>query len=221
MGSQDLFHKRKARNVQNLARSKAKRAPYDRVLIVCEGEKSEPYYLAELRDYYGLNTANILIDGSCGSDPMSVFRRARQCYDEVLNTGDAYDRVYCVIDKDKHSDYQQAVSEIGQAKPKNCFYAITSVPCFEYWLLLHFFYTTQPFQATGTRSICDNVGLELRNYMPDYKKGDRGLFIKLLGQLDFAKANAARSLATAEAQNTDHPSTRLHELVDYLQNLKK
>ncbi|MBE8232515.1 MAG: hypothetical protein HAW67_02180 [Endozoicomonadaceae bacterium] len=36
MGSEDLFHKRKARSANKLARKKAKRASYDRVLIVCD-----------------------------------------------------------------------------------------------------------------------------------------------------------------------------------------
>jgi len=51
MGSDDLFHKRKAKNAQQLARRKARRAPYAKVLIVCEGEKTEPLYLNDLKDY--------------------------------------------------------------------------------------------------------------------------------------------------------------------------
>ena len=39
MGTDDLFHKRKAREAESLRRQAAKRAPYDVVLIVCEGEK--------------------------------------------------------------------------------------------------------------------------------------------------------------------------------------
>ncbi|VAW46556.1 hypothetical protein MNBD_GAMMA03-583 [hydrothermal vent metagenome] len=59
MGTDNLHHKRKAKSISNLERKKAKRAPYDRVLIVCEGEKTEPYYFSELIDYYRLNSANI------------------------------------------------------------------------------------------------------------------------------------------------------------------
>lgn len=33
MGSEDLFHKRKAKSVKQLARNKSKRAPYDKVLM--------------------------------------------------------------------------------------------------------------------------------------------------------------------------------------------
>ena len=44
MGSEDLFHKRKAKAADSLKRRKAKRSSYDKVLIVCEGEKTEPNY---------------------------------------------------------------------------------------------------------------------------------------------------------------------------------
>ena len=44
MGSEDLFHKRKAKSAEQLERRKAKRSPYEKVLIVCEGEKTEPNY---------------------------------------------------------------------------------------------------------------------------------------------------------------------------------
>ena len=42
MGSEDLFYKRKAKISADLERRKAKRARYQKVLIVCEGEKTEP-----------------------------------------------------------------------------------------------------------------------------------------------------------------------------------
>jgi len=42
MGSDDLFHKRKSRKVAALRRQEHKREPYDLVLIVCEGGKTEP-----------------------------------------------------------------------------------------------------------------------------------------------------------------------------------
>ncbi|OPY61749.1 MAG: hypothetical protein A4E57_04133 [Syntrophorhabdaceae bacterium PtaU1.Bin034] len=46
MGTDDLYHKRKAKTARDLARKKATRAPYERVLIVCEGRKTEPYYFS-------------------------------------------------------------------------------------------------------------------------------------------------------------------------------
>ena len=48
MGSEDLFHKRKARAGAELQRRKLERKRNKRYLIVCEGTKTEPNYLQEL-----------------------------------------------------------------------------------------------------------------------------------------------------------------------------
>ncbi|WP_199720954.1 RloB family protein [Neisseria chenwenguii] len=73
MGSDDLFKKkRKARNTKELKRQKDRKS-YKRILIVCEGEKTEPNYFIGIRSYYRLHTANIEISGDkCGSDPKSI-----------------------------------------------------------------------------------------------------------------------------------------------------
>jgi hypothetical protein len=219
MGTDNLFHRRKAKQASDLQRRRARRATYDKVLIVCEGEKTEPNYFNELKDHYRLNSANIRVAGECDSDPMSVVTYARQKYREARDAGDAYDRVYCVFDKDRHTNYLQTLDVIKRTQPKKVFIAITSVPCFEYWLLLHFIYTDQPFHATGNSSICTMVIKELRQYWPEYEKGSFDVFGRLLGQLEFAKANAKHGLREAESNHTDNPSTQAHELVEYLQDL--
>lgn len=99
MGSDDLFHKRKAKSAQNLVRQKAKHAPYARVLIVCEGSKTESNYLREIVDCLELNTANIEVDSDCGSSPASVVAHARQRYNENKRQGNEFDNVFCVFIK--------------------------------------------------------------------------------------------------------------------------
>lgn len=78
MGSDDLFHKRKARRSKYLKRRKARREPYDRVLIVCEGEKTEPVYFKALIRALRLSSANVEVCGECDSSPRSVLDYARQ-----------------------------------------------------------------------------------------------------------------------------------------------
>ncbi|MDQ6953339.1 MAG: RloB family protein [Mariprofundaceae bacterium] len=107
MGSDDLFHKRKATKVSELARRKSRRASYAKVLIVCEGEKTEPNYFNGLKDHYGLNSANIEVCGECGSDLLSIVEFASDRYLEERNAGDPFDRVYCVFDKDTHASYSR------------------------------------------------------------------------------------------------------------------
>lgn len=225
MGTDNLHHKRKAKLQEDVSRRKASRAPYDKVLIVCEGEKTEPLYFTEIKDHYKINSANIHITGECGSNPVSVVDHALQLYQAEKDKGDSFDRVYCVFDQDSYNlppnTYQQALNKIAGAKPKNTFFAIPSVPCFEYWLLLHFEYTTAPFSAIGGVSIGTAVLRKLKEYWPEYEKALKGTFESRLSELDFAIANATRSLKETQKNHTDNPSTYVHELVSYLKGIKK
>ena len=94
MGSDNLFHKRKAKAADRLKRRKAKRSPYDKVLIVCEGEKTEPNYFNECIQFYKLNTANVEVDGTCGSSPMSVYQRTIELCRTESRKGVPFDRGY-------------------------------------------------------------------------------------------------------------------------------
>jgi len=221
MGSDNLFHRRKAKQAKELARKKAKRESYAKVLIVCEGEKTEPNYFNELKDHLALNSANIIITGDCGSSPMAVVKHVRLQYKYAKDAGDPFDKVFCVFDKDTHTSYHQAIEKLEAAKPKNTFYPVTSVPCFEYWLLLHFTYTTKPFQQNGSKSGCETLIDELSKYLPDYQKGDKSIFDTIVGQLPRAKAHAIKALDEAEKNDTDNPSTHIHKLIEYLENIKK
>ena len=220
MGSDNQFIKpRKSKNTKSLARRKSKRQSYDKVLIVCEGEKTEPLYLEGARIHYGLASTNIKIAGR-GTDPASIFSYAKECFDRERNMGDPYDRVYCVFDKDVHHSYADAINSIQTARSKTVYFVIPSVPCFEFWFLLHYRYTTSPYNPLPGRSSCDQIIAELEKFIPGYKKGNRNLFLMLLENLDIAKTRAAKVCDQVKVAQTDNPSTKVHELVIYLQNIK-
>lgn len=219
MGSEDLFHKRKARNKTSLERAKNKREVYDKILIVCEGTKTEPYYFTDARQYHKLNTLNIKIEGT-GNDPLRLVERARDIFSEEDRKGDAFDAVYCVFDKDEHANYQQARDLIANFKPKGSWFAITSVPCFEYWLILHFIYTAQPFYSMSGKSAAKAVEGELKRYIPDYFKGKESLYSDLYPQVARAIHYAKRVLQGNQQLNTDNPSTYIHTLVERIQKIK-
>jgi len=230
MGSDDLYHRRKARKAEDLARKKASRDPYPKVLIVCEGEKTEPNYFSELKDHLELSSTNVVVTGECGSSPISVVEYALQLYELEQNSGDPFDKVFCVFDKDIHETYQQALDKISSAnqqaldeiaseKPEDIIIATTSVPCFEYWLLLHFDYTTAPFRGTGGKNACGRLIDELKKYMPAYQKGDESIFGQLLDKQPQAIAYAVNSLRAAERNGNDNPSTKIHKLIEYLKSI--
>lgn len=224
VGTDDLHHKRKAKLKNDISRRKALRKPYDMVLIVCEGGKTEPQYFSEIKDYYEIDSANIRITGDCGSDPMSVVSYALELYAYEKCKGNIFDRVYCVFDQDSYNlppyKYQQALNKISSVKPKDTFIAITSVPCFEYWFLLHFLYTTAQFSSVGGLSVGAMVLQSLKKYWPDYEKSQKETFTSRLSELDYAINNSIRSLAEANDNHTDHPSTHIHELVIFLRDIK-
>lgn len=219
MGSDNLFYKRKKRKADSLKRMKAKRDPYDIVLIVCEGEKTEPNYFEELRDAFKLNTANIEICGDeCGSSPRNVVDHAIKKYKGSKD----YDKVYCVFDKDRHLTYNEALDIVRRAKSSkgHSFFAITSVPCFEIWFLLHYNCTTKVYVA-GQGSICAKVIEELEQYFPNYEKGSKNTFQHFQDKINTAIKNAKKLTQYNDQVGTDHPSTNVYKLVEYLQKLKK
>lgn len=220
MGTDDLFHKRKAKKAEDLKRPKQSREPYDKVLIVCEGEKTEPHYLIALRDHLKLSQANIKIDPDSDSSPTSVVKYAKELIKQ--SERDPYDHVFCVIDRDRHADFDTAIAQISGYRNKNTkLHAIVSNPCFEYWILLHFTYTTKLFGTSGDSPCMDLIKNELRTYIPDYEKGDKTIMPPIIQSgLNMAVANAKKANATAQKNGTDTPTTQMVELIEYLKNLK-
>jgi hypothetical protein len=218
MGTDNLFHKRKERRAKSLRRRQAMKAPYDVVLIVCEGKKTEPNYFNELKKAFRLNNANVRISGR-GSDPLGVVNFAI----ETFRQEPEFDRVYCVFDRDRHTTYKAALDKVKRTRlgKGSRIFAIPSIPCFEFWLLLYFTYTTKPFDAPPGDSICDRVIKELKQYLPAYQKGDLDIFNKTQDKLENAMTHACRVEEFHQTSGTDNPSTQVHLLVGYLRDLKK
>ena len=178
MGSDDLHKKRSAakrkpKGDTQLRRRGSTRQPNERILIVCEDSKSAADYFKAARRYFGLTS--VVVSGDCGSAPINVVESAKQKYDESVSETNSFDHVYCVFDRDTHPTYQKALNCIKTWKSQSLpFEAITSVPCFEYWLLLHFTCSTKPYHATGKNSASDKVKKELkvRGRLPGYTKAD-------------------------------------------------
>ena len=197
-----------------IARQGPKREQYDRVLIVCEGSRTEPLYFEEIASRYRLNTANIKVIGS-GADPRTVVREAKTERDRERERGEEYDRVYCVFDRDEHATFWEACNEARAIDLR----LARSWPCFEFWLRLHFGFTRRSYARSGGRSPAQNCVKDVSDFLPGYAKGVRGVFLELEDRLEEAKAHADRALADAEATNEFNPSTEVHALVDYLQSL--
>ncbi|MCY4613057.1 MAG: RloB family protein [Nitrospira sp.] len=192
----------KRTRAKSFSRRKPSRKPYDKILVVCEGQQTEPNYFNGLKNYLRLNGANVAIVGE-GAAPTTIVERAKALDKWWKGMGDPFDKIFCVFDKDTHADYQTAIDQCAQ---KN-YVAVTSVPAFEYWLLLHFRYTTKPYDDVS------GVLHALKEWMPNYHKSYAGIFAELRDKLETAKKNAARSLEDRTQARTDNPSTKVHILV--------
>jgi hypothetical protein len=96
------------------------------ILIVCEGENTEPSYFNQFK----LSSATVKPIGE-GYNTISLVNRAIHLANEK-----SYDQVWCVFDKDdfSESDFNNAIL-IAKA---NNFGLAYSNQAFEYWLILHF-----------------------------------------------------------------------------------
>lgn len=206
----------KPRPITQLARrQQARRQRFDRVLIVCEGEKTETAYLDELCRTLRLPGVRII---GRGAGPVAVWKRAQE---EFAKDQD-FERIICVFDRDTHQDYADVLAQIrqqvqigiiGKRRAGNTrLMAVPSNPCFEFWLLLHFQPTTAAFNGAN------DVLTRLRRCegMADYRKNQGGLFAYLRPRLDTAIANAQQVRRQAEANGTDGPLTDFDQLVKYL-----
>lgn len=216
-------HRQKARD---LKRRTAQRAPYKSLLIVCEGEKTEPHYFGEIRQEHRLTTANVQVcQSALGTQPLQVVEYAEQLFREGdLEKGilpGTFDHVCAVFDRDDHGTYYQALAKADSlnSKLKNDsgehvpFQAIASVPCFELWLLLHFENIHAPIHR-------DEVYARLKHYLPEYDKGQRGNWAATQGRLELAVARAETRAAATTAYDGTEPYTMVHQLVSLLTRLK-
>ncbi|MDP8170538.1 RloB family protein [Pasteurella skyensis] len=207
-----------------LERKQPSRKPYDRVLIVTEGEKTEPNYFNDLIKDEGLSSANVVVTGDCGCDPTSVVNQAIKLFKESKKGGSStiYNRVFCVFDRDGHANFDSAINKASS----NNIEIICSYPCFEYWYLCHFEYTRKGFQKTGNQSSAENCIKELNihwnnNFKKKYGKSDAQPYVKLKTKLNNAINNAKKAQNDADSTGEMNPSTRVYKLVDYLKSLKR
>lgn len=211
MGSDDLFKKRKAKAQKPYKRNTKNLSPKQVILIVCEGEKTEKNYFETLKKQLNLTNANIIIDPDSNPSPSSVVEYAKRKLEQNPNE---YDEIYCVFDRDRHRDFNEALNMTKKKKIN----AIVSDPCFEFWILLHFTKTSKIFGGSGG-SPCKEVQEEkafrenVKNYAKDYD------FKEIITQhLETAINNAKEINSQNEAQRQT-PYTQVVVLVEKLREL--
>jgi len=178
----------------------------DIILIVCEGGKTEPDYFNGLRRRWRLGAHVEVVGDASGSAPINVVDYALERKSQAeKGAGVPYDAVWCVFDHDRHKTLDRALSK---AKSNGLLVAL-SVPCFEFWYLLHFAYTTRAFGK------CGEVVKELCRHIRGYRKGKVELDM-LWPNLPAAVANAQRVREDNKKTGAASPMTDVDLLIEKL-----
>jgi hypothetical protein len=205
------------REARSLARKKGKRPPYQRVLIVCEGARTEPNYFEDIRKQNRIPTAHVRVTPADGTQPRRVVDFAEETFSETKE----WDLVYAVFDRDDHTTYADAVNRASaldgklrndERKPVR-FAAVPSVPCFELWLLLHY----ADIQAFYHRARIFNL---LRAHIPGYEKGMEKIYATTEPLLSRAVERAQRLVARFAPLPGADPYTAVHEVVQLLRSFR-
>tara|TARA_R110002126_G_scaffold10446_14_gene47590 strand:- start:2429 stop:3088 length:660 start_codon:yes stop_codon:yes gene_type:complete len=206
------------RQKRALKRRKPTKRPYDRILIVTEGSKTEPQYLEEIRILMRAAPASIrIMPSAAGTDPRQIVQYAEA---QFLETKE-FEAVYAVFDRDEHQGYFPALqmAEALNNKHRNderkptAFIAVPSVPSFELWILLHY----QDLWAYAHRT---DIMTALRVHLPDYQKGATGLYETSSPTLSDASTRAAQLRERHTPFTGTDPYTDMDILVDRLLKLR-
>lgn len=123
--------KKRRRDEPILERGKPTKKEKPTILIVCEGENTEPSYFEQFK----LSLATIKTVGK-GFNTVSLVKQAIS-----LSKKGNYEKVWCVFDADPKPDNPKQAQNFNAAvkmATANGFGVAYSNQTFEYWLLLHF-----------------------------------------------------------------------------------
>lgn len=193
------------------ASSIRRRAPFrnqkKRILIVCEGERTERQYFEDLKRDTKVLPVTIVVAPETG-DPLTVVtvavRRMRAADRQARSEGSnylRYDAVWGDVDVDDHARLPQA----RRVAAENGVELAVSNPCFELWALLHYQDQTAHIER-------DRLRLALQRHQPGYDK------LLDFGRMHPGYAEAVRRAISLDAQADAHgesgrnPTTGVYRL---------
>ncbi|PLX69519.1 MAG: hypothetical protein C0603_00905 [Denitrovibrio sp.] len=205
MGSGDnIHHKRKAQ--RDFKRKSKALDTRPRILIVCEGEKTEPNYFREF-PVKG-NLVNVEIHGE-GKNTRSLVEEAKRLARIANNNKEPYYQIWCVFDKDSFPQFNDAVKICESTKN---FFAAYSNEAFEIWYLLHYNYHDAATSRTEYERMLS------KNLKTKYEKNSKNMYAILLDKQPCAIRNAKKLRATYDSisPHSNNPCTTVYELVEEL-----
>lgn len=179
--------------------------PKQRILIVCEGEKTEPNYFKAFK----VTSATVVVIG-LGTNTVKLVSFALLLKEKALKKEIPYDQVWCVFDRDSFSktDFNKALLLAQQ----NGIDVAYSNEAFEVWYLLHFSY----FQVGVKRNLY--IQKLTKCLKKEYKKNSKTMYDDLLIYQKNAIKYAKKLLNSYGNHNPEknNPSTTVFKLVEEL-----
>ncbi len=215
---------RRIRSKNSLKRRRAYIEPRACILIVCEGEKTEPQYFEGLKRELRLRTVEVVVEGKeCGSAPISVVDHAIELRkDRVRDARQSmtlveYDEVWCIIDVEAPQPHTSLNAAFDKAKANKLKVALSN-PCFEYWYILH-------FERTSALMNSNKKAMKrLKQHYPAYKKKDPASFAVVYPLTPTAIRNSKGVLKEkhyGDDLRDCNPSTHVHLIVEHLLDISQ
>lgn len=204
----------RARSQSSLKRKAPTRKINKKILIVCQGADTEHHYFNEFRNERRLISTSIEIPTDAhGFSAGGLLKFAEKRIKRESKRGDGFDKVFIVFDRDDDQSFTDTVNKTSAHKVIDSAY---SIPCFEYWLLLHFDKFRAPFEfkdGSWSKELCAELEKRIGT---NYKKSGKHAYQATKDLIPDAIENSKWSLRDVEATGEDNPSTMVHELVEYL-----
>jgi hypothetical protein len=202
MGHNEILRKRK--NLTRLENTRKLR----RILIVCEGEKTEPNYFRKFPENPEVYDS-IDVHGT-GYNTVSLVNEAIRLKNDAQRRKEPYIEVWCVFDKDdfSHELFINAIILAGKNQIK-CAY---SLEAFEVWYMLHFHFYDAALSRTQYREkLSELIG-------KTYRKNDEDMYRLLKKRQTTALLNAKNLFLrqSKEILREQNPVTTVFMLVERL-----
>jgi hypothetical protein len=183
-----------------------------KVLIVCEGKKTERYYFEAFQTNAKLIKVEVL---GAGRNKDSLVEYAIELKKQS-EKDEPYSSIWCVFDRDSYAEDSQDKHKFNRAiciARNNQIRVAYSNDAFEIWYILHYvFYQTPLDRGKYGSKLTTFLGLE-------YEKNDKTMYEKLIDRQPVAIKNAKNLLASYGAKHNpeiDNPCTTVHLLVEFL-----
>ena len=182
-----------------------------RVLIVCEDSKSSRYYF----ESFPVDKERIEISVlGTGMNTDSLVEEAIRKMEAAGKNRQPYSDVWCVFDRDSFpsANYDRAFQLANNKKIKVAW----ANEAFELWYLLHYCYLDTGISRADYKKKLGEKGL-------DYDKADKKIYEKVKACQEKAIKNAAKLEKhwneSGKKPERENPSTSVHKLVEYLNEL--